>query len=82
MAKHGQIMAMAPGQGDPQAAAQAACRAARAAWQVALGAPKALPQGHLPPKVGLKGLGEVPAGDSGRGGAALRAFPWVCEDPL
>ncbi len=57
MAKHGQIMAMAPGQGDPQgsrqapqAAARGASRAARAAWQAALGAPRPLPRAIYPLK--------------------------------
>ena len=70
--------ARAAAQGTPRPAD----RPARAAWQAAPGRPQGSPRALSPPKVGLKGLGEVPAGDSRTGGAALRAFSRACEDPL
>ena len=81
MAKHGQPAGQGGCQGGcpgrPGRLTGLPGRPARPPWR-----PQGLPRAFSPPKVGLKGLGEVPAGDSRTGGAALRAFSRACEDPL
>ena len=85
MAKHGQNLpgglpgrlARAPPGRLPGRLAVPPGRPGRPPW-----APPRPKRAFSPPKVGLKGLGEVPAGDSRTGGAALRAFSRACEDPL